>query len=46
VETVLRLRGKHIEALTKDRHARGLSASTLQNNLSIFRSFAEWIGKR
>ena len=39
------LRGKHIEALAKDWYARGLSASTLHNNLSIFRTFAEWIGK-
>ncbi|MGH8291158.1 MAG: phage integrase N-terminal domain-containing protein [Steroidobacteraceae bacterium] len=44
-ETVKSLRGKHIEALVKDWGERGLSASTLQNNLSIFRSFAEWIGK-
>lgn len=45
MESAMSLRGKHIEALTKDRHARGLSASTLQNSLSIFRTFAEWIGK-
>lgn len=45
MEAVTSLRGKHIEALTKDWEARGLSASTLQNNLSIFRTFAEWIGK-
>ena len=45
METVTSLRGKHIEALAKDWEARGLSASTLQNNLSIFRTFAEWIGK-
>ncbi|MGH8296657.1 MAG: phage integrase N-terminal domain-containing protein [Steroidobacteraceae bacterium] len=45
LETVMSLRGKHIEALVKDWHERGLSASTLQNNLSIFRTFAEWIGK-
>ena len=45
LETVTSLRGKHIEALVKDWHERGLSASTLQNNLSIFRTFAEWIGK-
>ncbi|MGA7538214.1 MAG: phage integrase N-terminal domain-containing protein [Steroidobacteraceae bacterium] len=45
VETVTSLRGKHIEALAKDWYARGLSASTLQNSLSIFRTFAEWIGK-
>lgn len=42
---VASLRGKHIETLAKDWHVRGLSASTLQNNLSIFRTFAEWIGK-
>ena len=45
LDTVMSLRGKHVEALVKDWHARGLSASTLQNNLSIFRTFAEWIGK-
>jgi integrase len=45
METVMSLRGKHIEALAKDWEARRLSASTLQNNLSIFRTLAEWIGK-
>ena len=45
MEAVTSFRGKHIEALAKDWEARGLSASTLQNNLSIFRTFAEWIGK-
>lgn len=45
LDTVTSLRGKQIEALVKDWHARSLSASTLQNNLSIFRTFAEWIGK-
>jgi integrase len=45
MDTVTGLRGKHIEALARDWHARGLSASTLHNNLSIFRTFAEWIGK-
>ena len=45
MESVTSLRGKHIEALAKDWEARELSASTLQNNLSIFRTFAEWIGK-
>jgi hypothetical protein len=45
METVMSLRGKHIEALAKDWQTRGLSTSTLQNNLSIFRTFAEWIGK-
>jgi len=45
METVMSLRGKHIEALAKDWETRRLSASTLQNKLSIFRTFAEWIGK-
>lgn len=45
METVTSLRGKHIEALVKDWKVRKLSASTLQNNLSIFRTFAGWIGK-
>jgi Phage integrase, N-terminal len=45
IDTVMSLRGKHIEALAKDWHARGLSPSTLHNNLSIFRIFAEWVGK-
>jgi integrase len=45
LESVMSLRGKHIEVLVKDWHARGLSASTLQNSLSIFRTFAEWIDK-
>jgi integrase len=45
MDTVMSLRGKHIEALTKDRQARMPSASTLRNNLSIFRTFAERIGK-
>lgn len=45
MEAVASLRGKHIETLANDWHARGLSASTLQNSLSIFRTFAEWIGK-
>ena len=45
METVMSFRGKHIEVLAKDWEARALSASSLQNNLSIFRTFAEWIGK-
>lgn len=45
MQTVMSLRGKHIEALASDWHARGFSASTLHNDLSIFRTFAEWIGK-
>ncbi|HUA25730.1 MAG TPA: integrase domain-containing protein [Steroidobacteraceae bacterium] len=45
LDTVMSLRGKHVEALAKEWHGRGFSASTLHNNLSIFRTFAEWIGK-
>lgn len=45
LDTVTSLRGKHVTTLMQDGHARGLSASTLQNTLSIFRTFAEWIGK-
>lgn len=45
LDTVTSLRGTHIAKLMQDGQARGLSASTLQNTLSIFRTFAEWIGK-
>lgn len=45
LDAVTGLRGKHVAKLMQDGHARGLSASTLQNTLSIFRTFAEWIGK-
>jgi integrase len=45
LDAVTSLRGTHIAKLMQDGHARGLSASTLQNTLSIFRTFAEWIGK-
>ncbi len=43
--TVKALRGKHIEALVKHWEASGLSASTMQFNLSTFRTFAHWIEK-
>ena len=45
LDTVQSLRGKHIAVLAHAWEARGLSASTLQNNLSTFRVFAGWIGK-
>jgi integrase len=45
LDTVHSFRGKHMEVLAKAWEARGLSASTLQNNLSTFRVFAGWIGK-
>ena len=37
---------RHIIALVQGWEARGLSASTIQNRTSIFRTFAEWIGKK
>lgn len=45
LDTVYSFRGKHIEVLAKAWEERGLSPSTLQNNLSTFRIFAGWIGK-
>ncbi|MEW6168642.1 MAG: integrase domain-containing protein [Pseudomonadota bacterium] len=45
LDSVTSLRGKHVEALVSSWHGRGLSASTIQNNLSIFRTFSAWIGK-
>lgn len=39
------LGGRHIEALAKSWVTRGLAPSTIQNNLSVFRTFSEWIGK-
>ena len=45
LDTVHSFRGKHMQALAKAWEDRGLSASTLQNNLSTFRIFAGWIGK-
>jgi len=45
LDAVLSLRGKHVEALVQGWQARGLSASTVQNNLSVFRTFSDWIGK-
>ena len=45
LDTVQSLRGKHVEVLVQGWQARGLSASTIQNNLSVFRTFSDWIGK-
>ncbi len=36
---------RHMMALGNAWEAKGLSASTIQNRISIFRVFAEWIGK-
>ena len=45
LETVQSFRGKHMAVLAHAWEERGLSASTLQNNISTFRIFAGWIGK-
>ena len=45
LDTVHSFRGKHMQALAKAWEERGLSPSTLQNNISTFRIFAGWIGK-
>jgi len=45
LDAVQSLRGKHVEALIQGWQARGLSASTIQNSLSVFRTFSDWIGK-
>lgn len=45
LDTVHSFRGKHMAVLAKAWEERGLSPSTLQNNLSTFRIFAGWIGK-
>lgn len=45
LENVTSFRGKHMEVLAKQWEAKGLSPSTIQNNISTFRTFAGWIGK-
>ena len=44
-KTVQALRGKHLQCLMTHWVDQGLSASTIQNRLSTFRTFAGWIGK-
>ncbi len=46
LDTVRSLRSKHVEVLVQDWLSRKLSASVIQNNLSIFRVFSGWIGKK
>ena len=43
---VKRLRPKHIEAWMDARHARGVAASTVRNQLSIIKTFCQWLVKR
>lgn len=45
LDSVQSFRGKHMEVLAKAWEEKGLSPSTLQNNISTFRVFAGWIGK-
>lgn len=39
-------REAHMQALARHWEAKGQSPSTIQNKVSVFRTFAEWIGKR
>lgn len=45
VNTVYALRTKHIERLMEKWDTEGLSSATLQNRLSVFRTFSRWIDK-
>jgi integrase len=45
MDSVQSFGGRHVVALVKDWEQRALSPSTLQNNLSILRTFALWLGK-
>lgn len=39
-------RNTHMQVLARHWEAKGQSPSTIQNKISVFRTFAEWIGKR
>ena len=45
LDDVRSFKGKHMRALAEAWEGRRLSASTLQNRVSIFRQFSVWIGK-
>ena len=45
LDDVRSFRGKHMEVLAALWEEKKLAASTIQNNISIFRGFAGWIGK-
>ena len=45
LKDVRHFKEKHLNALAHHWEAQGLSASRLQNNISIFRTFSRWIGK-
>ena len=44
-KTVLALKNRHISALVRHWESEDLAAATIQNRLSVFRTFANWIGK-
>lgn len=45
LEDVRHFKERHMMALAHAWEAKGLSASTIQNRISVFRVFSEWIGK-
>ena len=45
LDDVKGFRGRHMEVLAAAWEEKKLSASTIQNNISVFRTFAGWIGK-
>ncbi len=45
LEDVRHFKERHMTVLGHAWEAKGLSASTIQNRISVFRTFAEWIGK-
>ena len=45
LDSVEQFKGRHMQALVDAWEKRELSPSTIQNNISIMRTFAEWIGK-
>lgn len=45
LEDVQHFKERHMTALSHAWEAKGLSASTIQNRISVFRTFSEWIGK-
>ena len=45
LEKVTNFREKHMEALAKYWEQHGQSPATIQNKISVFRTFAVWIGK-
>ncbi|WP_188582563.1 integrase domain-containing protein (plasmid) [Tistrella bauzanensis] len=45
IDSVTQFKGKHFDALVRSWSARGLSSSTIQNRISVFRVFCKWVGK-